>query len=207
MASKVGCRGTWVSEGIPSDPSLFSDNSLSDRLASTTFADVRDRDDLNNFVDSVDPDFIFHLAAQPIVSQSILDPTRTIETNVLGVSNIFDCVRIRRKPCSLVVITSDKCYENLEWVWGYRENDRMGGKDPYSASKGAAELIFSSFARTFKDEYLKYGVSIASARAGNVIGGGDWAVDRIVPDVYRKWSAGKVAHIQRQMQQGPGSMF
>ena len=131
---KLGAEVHGYSEGIPSDPSLFSDNSLSDRLASTTFADVRDRDDLNNFVDSVDPDFIFHLAAQPIVSQSILDPTRTIETNVLGVSNILDCVRIRRKPCSLVVITSDKCYENLEWVWGYRENDRMGGKDP-GASK------------------------------------------------------------------------
>ncbi len=145
--------------------------------------DVRDADALNAAMQSFQPEYVFHLAAQALVKQSYDDPVTTISTNVLGSANLLEAVRKCDSVRSLVYITSDKCYENVEWIWGYRENDRLGGYDPYSASKAAAEIIFSAFAQSFFHKRLNLGA--ATARAGNVIGGGDWAENRIVPDCIR----------------------
>ena len=130
-----------------------------------------------------EPEFVFHLAAQAIVTQSYSDPKSTFETNVIGSVNLLEAIRQCEAVRSLVYITSDKCYENVEWLWGYRENDRLGGHDPYSASKAAAEIVFSAYSSSFFSHRPELGA--ASARAGNVIGGGDWANDRIVPDCIR----------------------
>lgn len=150
--------------------------------------DIRDSQLLTTALSSFQPQFVFHLAAQALVRPSYNDPTTTISTNVLGSANLLEAVRLTESVKSLVYVTSDKCYENLEWVWGYRETDQLGGRDPYSASKAAAELIFSSYQRSFFQTRASLGA--ASARAGNVIGGGDWAVDRIVPDCIRAIQAG-----------------
>lgn len=146
-------------------------------------ADMRDGAKLTESMMTFQPEFVFHLAAQALVRPSYADPKATFETNVMGSVNLLDAVRQCDSVHSLVYITSDKCYENLEWVWGYRENDRLGGHDPYSASKAAAEIAFSAYARSFFTHRPELGA--ATARAGNVIGGGDWAVDRIVPDCIR----------------------
>ena len=145
--------------------------------------DICDLSNLNNALQSFEPEYVFHLAAQALVKKSYTDPVETFQTNVMGSVHILDVVRQCESVRSLVYITSDKCYENLEWVWGYRENDRLGGHDPYSASKGAAELVFSAFARSFFAARDNLGA--ATVRAGNVIGGGDWSEDRIVPDCIR----------------------
>lgn len=152
-------------------------------------ADVRDGARLAETMMTFQPEFVFHLAAQALVRPSYTDPKTTFETNVMGSVNLLDAVRQCESVRSLVYITSDKCYENLEWVWGYRENDRLGGHDPYSASKAAAEIAFSAYARSFFAHRPELGA--ATARAGNVIGGGDWAVDRIVPDCIRAIGADK----------------
>jgi CDP-glucose 4,6-dehydratase len=145
--------------------------------------DIRDKDHFLNFFNKVQPDFAFHLAAQPLVIDSYNDPHYTFETNLMGAVNFFEAVRNTISVKTAVNITSDKCYQNNEWVWGYRENEPMGGKDPYSASKGCSELITNSYLNSF---FLKQeSANIASARAGNVIGGGDWAENRIVPDFFR----------------------
>lgn len=146
-------------------------------------ADVRDAALLIKTMRDFQPEFVFHLAAQALVRPSYADPRTTFDTNVMGSVNLLEAVRQCDSVCSLVYITSDKCYENLEWVWGYRENDRLGGHDPYSASKAAAEIVFSAYARSFFSQ--RPGLGAASTRAGNVIGGGDWAQDRIVPDCIR----------------------
>lgn len=142
--------------------------------------DVRDEAKLVSTMKEFQPEFVFHLAAQALVRISYAAPRSTFETNFMGSVNLFEAVRQCESVRSLVCITSDKCYENVEWVWGYRENDRLGGHDPYSASKAAAEIAFAAYARSFFDHRSKLGA--ATARAGNVIGGGDWAPDRIVPD-------------------------
>ena len=146
-------------------------------------ADIRDEEKLTATMSKFQPEFVFHLAAQALVRPSYYDPKSTFETNVIGSVNLLEAVRKCESVRSLVYITSDKCYENLEWVWGYRENDRLGGHDPYSASKASAEIVFSAYARSFFFDRPKFGA--ASTRAGNVIGGGDWAVDRIIPDCVR----------------------
>lgn len=151
-------------------------------------ADISDRQYLISSISAFQPDFVFHLAAQALVRPSYLDPISTVTTNVIGSANLLEAVRLNESVKSLVYITSDKCYENLEWVWGYRETDQLGGRDPYSASKAAAEIIFSSYQRSFFETRESLGA--ASARAGNVIGGGDWAVDRIVPDCIRSVQQG-----------------
>ena len=140
------------------------------------------------------PEFVFHLAAQPLVRFSYKDPRLTYETNVMGTVNLLEAVRQTKSVRVVVNITSDKCYENKEWVWGYRENDPMGGHDPYSSSKGCAELVTSAYLRSFfsPEDYLnKHNVALASVRAGNVIGGGDWGEDRLIPDCIRALSQGK----------------
>ena len=146
-------------------------------------ADIRDGEKLTAAMSGFQPEFVFHLAAQALVRPSYADPKTTFETNVMGSVNLLEAVRKCESVRSLVYITSDKCYENLEWLWGYRENDRLGGHDPYSASKASAEMVFSSYARSFFFDRPRLGA--ASTRAGNVIGGGDWAVDRIIPDCVR----------------------
>ncbi|RZK98842.1 MAG: CDP-glucose 4,6-dehydratase, partial [Pedobacter sp.] len=145
--------------------------------------DVRDGAKLKAYFEEVQPDFAFHLAAQPLVLLSYDDPVGTFDTNLMGTVNFWEAVRATSSVKAAVNVTTDKCYDNKEWVWGYRENDPMGGKDPYSASKGCSELITSSYLESFFK--LEGTCNIASARAGNVIGGGDWALDRIIPDYFR----------------------
>ena len=151
--------------------------------------DIRDTALIANTLIEFQPEYVFHLAAQALVRPSYDDPAATFSTNVIGSVNLLDAVRQCESVRSLVYITSDKCYENVEWIWGYRENDRLGGRDPYSASKAAAEIAFSSYTRSFFDQRPLLGA--ASTRAGNVIGGGDWAVDRIIPDCIRAIEAGE----------------
>ncbi len=148
-----------------------------------TYGDICDAQLLQTTLNNFQPEFVFHLAAQALVRASYDDPVNTFSTNVMGSVNLLEAVRKCNAVRALVYITSDKCYENVEWIWGYRENDPLGGRDPYSASKAAAEIVFSSYARSFFLE--RYTLGAATARAGNVIGGGDWAVDRIIPDCIR----------------------
>jgi CDP-glucose 4,6-dehydratase len=150
--------------------------------------DICDSDRLLKAMLGFQPDFVFHLAAQALVRPSYNNPRKTFETNIIGSVNLLEAVRSCKSVRSLVYITSDKCYENVEWIWGYRENDQLGGRDPYSASKAAAEIVFSSYSRSFFADQSDIGA--ATTRAGNVIGGGDWAIDRIVPDCIRSVQGG-----------------
>ncbi|RME55949.1 CDP-glucose 4,6-dehydratase, partial [Candidatus Parcubacteria bacterium] len=170
-----------------SKPNLFVAAGLADRLVSNHFGDIRDYDDLLDYMQRVRPEIIFHLAAQPLVRPSYRDPKGTYETNVMGTVNLLEAVRHCDSVRVCQVITSDKCYENREWEYGYRENDPMGGYDPYSSSKGCTELVVSAYRHSFFQEVSisQHGVSLASSRAGNVIGGGDWSEDRIIPDCVR----------------------
>jgi CDP-glucose 4,6-dehydratase len=164
-------------------------------------ADIREGDKLAAEMSRFQPEFVFHLAAQALVRPSYSDPKITFETNVMGSVNLLEAVRKCESVRSLVYITSDKCYENLEWLWGYRENDQLGGHDPYSASKASAEMVFSAYARSFFFERPDFGA--ASTRAGNVIGGGDWAVDRIIPDCIRAIESEKPIHLRNPLATRP----
>jgi CDP-glucose 4,6-dehydratase len=202
VTGHTGFKGSWLSawlislgaevcgysNGVPTDPSLFEEAALASGIRHH-IGDIRDAAAFKKVLDAFKPDFVFHLAAQAIVSLSYENPLETVSTNVLGTACVLDALRKADWPCTAVIITSDKAYENVEWEWGYRENDRLGGKDVYSGSKGAAELIFHSFFYSF---FMKgdHPVRLATARAGNVIGGGDWAADRIVADCIRAWRAG-----------------
>jgi CDP-glucose 4,6-dehydratase len=191
---ELGARVCGLSRDIPTEPSLFKLAALEESI-DHRIVDVRDERAVAAAVREFRPDFVFHLAAQAIVSRSYQDPLDTISTNVVGTACVLQALREVTWPCTAVIITSDKCYENVEWEWGYRETDRLGGKDIYSASKGAAELIFHAFHRSF----FAAGdspVRLATARAGNVIGGGDWAPDRIVVDCIRAWTEGRPALIR-----------
>lgn len=164
-------------------PSLFEAAGVA-KACRHVVADVRDLPRLRTVLAETRPDFVFHLAAQPLVRLSYEQPLETLQTNVLGTTHVLEALRLERRPCAVVVVTSDKCYENREWLFGYREDEPMGGHDIYSMSKGAAELVVSSWRRSFfpPAKLAAHGVAVASARAGNVVGGGDWAKDRIVPD-------------------------
>jgi CDP-glucose 4,6-dehydratase len=208
VTGNTGFKGSWlctwllslganvygISNEIPTDPSMFVELGLESKMKHF-FADIRDLETIREIVKEIEPDFVFHLAAQPIVSLSYSEPIDTISTNVMGTANVLEVLRTYNKPCTAIIITSDKCYDNVEWIFGYKETDAVGGKDIYSGSKGAAELIFKSYYHSF---FKKEGgvVKVASARAGNVIGGGDWALDRIIPDCMRSWSLGKVVEIR-----------
>jgi len=157
--------------------------------------DIRDREKLGAFFKQAQPEFVFHLAAQALVRRSYRDPKETFDTNVGGSVNLLECVREMPSVRALVYITSDKCYRNKEWIWGYRENDELGGHDPYSASKSAAELVFSSYGDSFFR--LRPDFGYATVRAGNVIGGGDWSEDRIVPDCVRALRDGEPIVLRR----------
>jgi CDP-glucose 4,6-dehydratase len=158
-----------------------------DKLCTSVIADIKEELRVKEEILNFEPDFIFHLAAQPLVRLSYDIPVETFTVNAIGTANVLDAVRALDKPCTVVCITTDKVYENVEWHYPYRESDRLGGYDPYSASKACAELIISSYRNSFFNinNYDKHKKSIASARAGNVIGGGDWAKDRIIPDIVR----------------------
>ena len=208
ITGDTGFKGAWlcswlislgadvygISKDIPTNPSMFEELRLNERISHFT-EDIRDYENLKLIINNISPDFIFHLAAQPIVSLSYKEPLDTISTNVLGTANLLEVLRHYEKPCTAVIITSDKCYDNVEWVWGYKETDSLGGKDIYSGSKGAAELIFKSYYHSFFKK-RDHCIRLATARAGNVIGGGDWAHDRIIPDCMRAWSQGKVVEIR-----------
>jgi CDP-glucose 4,6-dehydratase len=189
---RLGAKVAGYSKPPPTTPSNFEMSRVEALLASHHVGDIRDAASLTSAIVAADPDVIFHMAAQPLVRESYLNPRETLEVNVIGTATVLDVVRARGKPCVVIVVTSDKCYENCEHVWGYRESDPMGGHDPYSASKGAAELVVSSYRRSFfsSSTTAKHGVKIASVRAGNVIGGGDWATDRLIPDIIRSLSTG-----------------
>ena len=177
----LGARVTGFSLPPPTNPSLFEQIGLAERLQHIE-GDVRDAEELTRTVQQAQPDFIFHLAAQPLVRESYQTPVETYATNVMGTIHLLQAARTLRKSCAVVCVTTDKCYENREWVHGYREEDPLGGYDPYSSSKAAAEIAIAAWRRSF---FKEHPVKVASARAGNVIGGGDWAADRIVPDCIR----------------------
>ena len=184
--SNLGANVVGLSIDIPCNPSNFEATSLN-RFIDDRRVDIRDLAKLKNIIDEVQPDFIFHLAAQSLVRNSYQNPLDTISTNALGSACILETLRDFSKPVIAVMITSDKAYDNVEWAWGYRETDRLGGKDPYSASKGMAEIAIRSYVESyFRDTDCNIRVGIT--RAGNVIGGGDWAKNRIVPDCMKSWS-------------------
>ncbi|MDF3820138.1 CDP-glucose 4,6-dehydratase [Leptospira sp. 96542] len=169
-----------------SNPSHFDVGKMGESISDLRI-DIRNTSAIEKAILDFKPDFVFHLAAQALVRKSYLSPLETWETNVMGTLNILEALRKYDQPCSVVIITSDKCYDNVEWIWGYRENDLLGGPDPYSASKGAAEIAIKSHVKSYFPKETSL-VRIASARAGNVIGGGDWAEDRIIPDCVKAWS-------------------
>lgn len=208
ITGNTGFKGAWLtcwllghganvvglSNGVPTEPAMFDQLGLAGRI-SHRVADARDLAKVRQIVDSEKPDFVFHLAAQAIVSLSYSDPIETMSTNVVGTMNVLEALRYLEKPCVAVMITSDKCYNNVEWEWGYRETDELGGSDIYSGSKGAAELVIRSYAASFFRN-PEAGIRIGVGRAGNVIGGGDWAKDRIVVDCMRAWNQGRPAEIR-----------
>lgn len=182
----MGAEVIGISEKIPTNPSLFELLNLEDKITHH-IEDIRNSKETSEIINKEKPDFLFHLAAQPIVSLSYQNPLETISTNVMGTANVLDSLRNTDFKCTVIVVTSDKCYDNVEWYWGYKETDHLGGKDIYSGSKGGAELITKSYFQSFfKKPESK--IRIASVRAGNIIGGGDWAHDRIVPDMIRAWN-------------------
>lgn len=190
----LGAKVVGISKDIPTHPSMFEKLNLESKITHYT-EDIRNLEAMKEILDKEEPEFLFHLAAQPIVSTSYADPIETISSNVMGTTNILEALRILNKKCTAIIITSDKAYDNVEQIWGYKENDQMGGKDIYSGSKGAAELIIKSYYHSFfKTE--KSNVKLSIARAGNVIGGGDWAKDRIVVDCMQNWSEGKTVEIR-----------
>lgn len=182
ILNEVGAEVTGLALPPVSDVNHFDLLKLDEKI-NHVVGDVRDTALVTKTVKDFQPEFVFHLAAQALVRPSYDDPVTTFSTNVMGSVNLLEAVRQCESVRCLVYITSDKCYENFEWIWGYRENDQLGGRDPYSASKATAELAFSTYSSSFFGHRSKLGA--ASTRAGNVIGGGDWAVDRIIPDCIR----------------------
>jgi len=187
----LGAEVTGFALPAPSGPSFFEQVRLGE-LVTHVQGDVRDLDAVAAVVKDARPEVVFHLAAQPLVRLSYAEPVQTYATNVMGTVNLLEACRSATYLRGVVCVTSDKCYENREWVWPYRESDPMGGYDPYSSSKGAAELVVAAYRRS----YFKEGARIASVRAGNVIGGGDWALDRLVPDIIRALLAGEAPEIR-----------
>ncbi|MCJ2011961.1 CDP-glucose 4,6-dehydratase [Methylobacterium sp. J-076] len=192
--AELGAQVTGLSDGIPTERSLFEDASISEILTDRR-ADIRDFDSVRYVVREVDPDIILHLAAQPLVLLSYAQPLLTYATNVMGTAHVLEAARLHGNGCPVVVVTTDKCYENREWLWGYRETEAMGGHDPYSSSKGCAELVASAYARSYTK--AGSGFRTLTARAGNVIGGADWAADRLIPDLIRAYEKGESVGIRK----------
>lgn len=196
LTGHTGFKGGWLSLWLqslgaqvygyaltpPTTPNFFTEANVSERMVASTIADIRDLDELTKAIVQAQPDIVFHLAAQPLVRYSYAEPVETYAVNVMGTVNLFESIRKTASVRAVVNVTTDKCYENREWIWPYREDEAMGGYDPYSSSKGCSELVTAAYRRSFLEEA---GVAVASARAGNVIGGGDWAEDRLIPDFLR----------------------
>jgi CDP-glucose 4,6-dehydratase len=212
ITGHTGFKGSWLSiwlhslgaevVGVALEPATMRDNFVLSEIGSKIKADlrgdIRDGQLLKTVFAQYQPEIVFHLAAQPLVRLSYEIPVETYEVNVMGTINVMEAIRVTDSVRVAVMITTDKCYENREQIWGYRENEAMGGYDPYSSSKGAAEIAIASWRRSFfnPSQYDKHGKSIASVRAGNVIGGGDWALDRIIPDCIRALEAGSPIEIR-----------
>lgn len=213
VTGQTGFKGSWLSIwlhelgaeviGVGLDPYSEKDNyvlsSIGNKIKADIRADIRDGQKMKEIFADYQPEIVFHLAAQPLVRLSYEIPVETYETNVMGSINIMEAARVTESVKVVVMITTDKCYENKEQIWGYRENEPMGGYDPYSSSKGAAEIAINSWRRSYfnpQDYGKKHHISIASVRAGNVVGGGDWAKDRIVPDCIRALEATKPIEIR-----------
>lgn len=208
ITGHTGFKGSWLanwllslgaevgglSNAIPSEPSNFEVTGLERRVRHHV-GDVTDAARVASVMADFKPEIVFHLAAQALVRRSYRDPAGTFATNAMGSLNVLEAVRRTPSVRALLMITSDKCYRNVEWIWGYRENDMLGGDDPYSASKACAEIISHSYIKSFFQP-AEATAAVATARAGNVIGGGDWAEDRIVPDCVRSWSKGAVVRIR-----------
>jgi len=209
ITGNTGFKGSWlsawlmgleadvygISKDVPTKPSMFEVLNLNRKVTHYT-EDVRNYSAIERIIKEIKPDFLFHMAAQPIVVTSYKEPLETITTNVMGTTNLLEALRVVNHKCTAVIITSDKCYDNVEWVWGYKETDALGGKDIYSGSKGAAEIIFKSYFHSYFKNTNNSNVRVASVRAGNVIGGGDWADYRIVPDCIKAWINGESVEIR-----------
>jgi len=212
ITGHTGFKGSWLSLWLASagamvsgyalepssSPALFHSARIRELMTASTIGDVRDLDFIKRSMEAAAPEVIFHLAAQPLVLDSYRMPIETYGTNVMGTANVLEAARHIPSLRSVVVVTTDKCYENREWCWGYRENDRLGGNDPYSNSKACAELVTASWRQSFFDpaEHDVHGVAIATARAGNVIGGGDRASCRILPDFIRYAESGQALTVR-----------
>jgi CDP-glucose 4,6-dehydratase len=190
----LGARVSGLSVDVPTNPSLYELVGVGDQLESEATVDIRDFEPLRDAVEQAAPEVVLHLAAQALVRPSFADPRATFETNVMGTVNVLEAIRSAPSVRVAVIVTSDKCYENREWDWGYREDEAMGGHDPYSSSKGAAELVTAAYRRSFFEPDGR--VAVASARAGNVIGGGDWAAERLIPDIVRAATQGETLRIR-----------
>lgn len=206
ITGHTGFKGSWLSIwlqslgaeviGVALDPRTEHDNfvlSGISRKIKDYRIDIRNSKEIIQLFQEINPDFLFHLAAQPLVLESYKSPQYTSETNILGTVNLLEAVRLTVSCKSAIFITTDKVYENMEWIWGYRENDRLGGYDPYSASKAAAEIMISSYRNSF---FKESGQNISSVRAGNVIGGGDWSKNRLIPDIIRAIENNQVVEIR-----------
>jgi CDP-glucose 4,6-dehydratase len=198
---ELGAEVAGVSLEAATKPALFDQLGLSGSL-NHLIRDVRDANAIRDVVESSRPEFVFHLAAQPLVRRSYEHPVETYATNVMGTVNLLEAVRLAGHRCVVVCVTTDKCYENREWLHAYREEDALGGHDPYSSSKGAAEIAIAAYRKSFFSS-PKSIVRLASARAGNVIGGGDWAADRIVPDCIRSLQQGEAIAVRNKLATRP----
>ncbi len=212
ITGHTGFKGSWLAlwltqlgakvhgYSLPpnTDPNHYTAARISELLESECRADIRDKEKLITYIHNIRPDCIFHLAAQPLVRKSYAEPVATFDTNVMGSIYLMEAVRTLKLPCTVVMITSDKCYLNVNQLWGYRECDALGGYDPYSASKAAAEIAIGAYQNSYfpSEKVLEHGVHLASVRAGNVIGGGDWAEDRIIPDAVRAVTSGRDLEIR-----------
>ena len=211
LTGHTGFKGSWLSLWLqslgaevtgyalqpPTQPSLFEQAGVAENMRSI-IADIRDLPTLQLAMQQAKPEIVIHMAAQPLVRYSYKNPVETYATNVMGTVHLLESVRNTPGVKAVVNITTDKCYENHEWVWGYRENDPMGGYDPYSNSKGCAELASAAYRNSYfhADKYAEHGVALATVRAGNVIGGGDWADDRLIPDIMRAITRGTPVNIR-----------
>jgi CDP-glucose 4,6-dehydratase len=196
--ASMGAKVTGYSLSPITNPNLYEEAKIASLCERSLIGDIRELNGLRNALVETAPDIVIHMAAQPLVRYSYANPVETYATNVMGTAHLLEAVR--SCPCvrAILIVTTDKCYENREWVWGYRENEPMGGYDPYSSSKGCAELVTAAYRQSFFSEkqYPNHGVAIASARAGNVIGGGDWSGDRLIPDAIAAFEANEVLMIR-----------
>lgn len=191
--NKMGAEVTGIGLAPNTFPSLFELSKIS-QVCKSHFCDIRDKGNISKIIHNLDPEIVFHLAAQPLVRASYKDPLLTFTTNIIGTANVLECLRGLKSARVAVMVTTDKVYQNNEWVWPYKEDDPLGGHDPYSSSKAASEIVVNSY----RQSYLSgQGIAVATARAGNVIGGGDWSEDRLIPDAIRSWQSGTELQVRR----------